>query len=220
MDDTGSQTPEYGWNSQQATHAHNYLLPGLIKAINSEFPNFGSKKLKIFDAGCGNGFISGHLIAKGNEVTACDASAMGIQIAKDKYGGRFEVASVYDDLFLRFGSDYDLVVSSEVVEHLYDPRLFAKNMFNLLKPGGKLIVSTPYHGYLKNIAIAVSGKFDHHFTALWDGGHIKFWSRDTLQTLLAEAGFDSFSFFGAGRFPLLWKSMIISATKPVTEKEV
>jgi 2-polyprenyl-6-hydroxyphenyl methylase/3-demethylubiquinone-9 3-methyltransferase len=36
------------------------------------------------------------------------------------------------------------------------------------------VISTPFHGYWKNIALAVSGKFDDHFTALWNGGHIKF----------------------------------------------
>jgi hypothetical protein len=37
-----------------------------------------------------------------------------------------------------------------------------------------LIITTPYHGYLKNIALSVSVKFDHHVNPLWDGGHIKF----------------------------------------------
>ena len=47
----------------------------------------------------------------------------------------------------------------------------------------------PHHGNLKNCAFALSGKLDAHFSALWDGGHIKFWSRRTLTALLQEAGF-------------------------------
>ncbi|MBL4901134.1 MAG: methyltransferase domain-containing protein, partial [Desulfocapsa sp.] len=77
-----------------------------------------------------------------------------------------------------------MVISSEVVEHIYDPRLYANNISKLLKPSGILLISTPYHGYLKNIALALAGAWDKHFTALWDGGHIKFWSYCTLKELL------------------------------------
>ena len=71
------------------------------------------------------------------------------------------------------------------------------------------------HGYVKNLALAASGKLDAHFTARWDGGHIKFWSRRTLTTLLTEAGFEPIAFRGAGRWPWLWKSMLIAARKPL-----
>jgi 2-polyprenyl-6-hydroxyphenyl methylase/3-demethylubiquinone-9 3-methyltransferase len=87
------------------------------------------------------------------------------------------------------------------------------NCRRALKPGGALILSTPYHGYWKNLALAVTGKLDDHFTALWDGGHIKFWSRGTLAQLLEEAGFRVERFVGVGRLPFLWKSMIVRSCK-------
>ena len=76
------------------------------------------------------------------------------------------------------------------------------------------IFTTPYHGYWKNVVMALTGKLDAHFTVLWDGGHIKFWSRRTLTRLLEEAGFRVERFVGVGRVPLLWKSMILVARKP------
>jgi 2-polyprenyl-3-methyl-5-hydroxy-6-metoxy-1,4-benzoquinol methylase len=82
----------------------------------------------------------------------------------------------------------DVVVSTEVVEHLYHPQRLIQNAFRLLKPSGHFIVSTPYHGYVKNVVLALSGKLDNHFTALWDGGHIKFWSHETLSELLTGKG--------------------------------
>jgi 2-polyprenyl-6-hydroxyphenyl methylase/3-demethylubiquinone-9 3-methyltransferase len=83
----------------------------------------------------------------------------------------------------------------------------------VLKPGGLLIISTPYHGYLKNLALSIFGKWDDHHTALWDGGHIKFWSRSTLTQLLEAGGFDVIDFRGVGRLPWLWKSMVLIARK-------
>jgi 2-polyprenyl-6-hydroxyphenyl methylase/3-demethylubiquinone-9 3-methyltransferase len=76
------------------------------------------------------------------------------------------------------------------------------------------VVSTPYHGWLKNVALAASGKLDAHHEALRAGGHIKFFSRRTLERLLVDAGFREPRFIGTGRIPLVWKSMILSATRP------
>jgi 2-polyprenyl-6-hydroxyphenyl methylase/3-demethylubiquinone-9 3-methyltransferase len=54
---------------------------------------------------------------------------------------------------------------------------------------------------------------DAHFTALWDYGHIKFWSRRTLAVLLEEAGLRVERFVRVGRIPLLAKSMIAVAQR-------
>jgi len=62
----------------------------------------------------------------------------------------------------------------EVIEHLYSPKTYLANIYNWLKDDGYLILTTPYHGYLKNLAIALFNKFDNHFNPLWEGGHIKF----------------------------------------------
>jgi 2-polyprenyl-6-hydroxyphenyl methylase/3-demethylubiquinone-9 3-methyltransferase len=101
-----------------------------------------------------------------------------------------------------------------VVEHVYAPRAYARTLFDLVEPGGTAIVSTPYHGYLKNLALALSGRMDGHFTALWDDGHIKFWSFRTLTTLLREAGFASIRFRRVGRIAPLAHSMIAIARRP------
>jgi 2-polyprenyl-6-hydroxyphenyl methylase/3-demethylubiquinone-9 3-methyltransferase len=86
-----------------------------------------------------------------------------------------------------------------------------------VRPGGIAIVSTPYHGYIKDLCLAITGRLDHHFTALWDHGHIKFWSQRTLNLLLQEAGFDRIHFVRVGRIPVLAKSMITIAWKRATE---
>jgi 2-polyprenyl-6-hydroxyphenyl methylase/3-demethylubiquinone-9 3-methyltransferase len=107
-----------------------------------------------------------------------------------------------------------LIVSTEVVEHLYAPRAYVKGAFAALKPGGRFICTTPYHGYLKNLALALVNGWDRHWDPLWDGGHIKLWSRATLEKLLSEAGFGNLQFRGAGRLPGLWMTMILSGDKP------
>lgn len=105
------------------------------------------------------------------------------------------------------------MVSTEVIEHLFSPHLLPRFAAGVLKPGGWLVISTPYHGYLKNLALSLVDKWDDHHTPLWHGGHIKFWSRATLSRLLEENGFVVEGFSGVGRLPWLWKSMVLVARK-------
>ena len=199
---------QYRYHHSELGCQHSYLLPAIETFIDNRKP------ARIFELGCGNGSVAGWLYDKKIEVTAIDASESGIEQAKKEHENVcFDVRSAYDDLASEYGQ-FPLVLSLEVVEHLYSPRIFAKTIFDLVEPGGYAVISTPYHGYLKNLAIALSGKFDQHFSALWDGGHIKFWSQNTLAELLREAGFSEISFRRVGRIPVLAKSMIAIARRP------
>jgi 2-polyprenyl-3-methyl-5-hydroxy-6-metoxy-1,4-benzoquinol methylase len=165
----------------------------------------------ICDLGCGNGHITGRLAALGYRVTGVDASASGIQIARRAYPGvEFVHALIDRDLNL---GQFDLVISSDVIEHLYRPADLLEAAVTQLKPDGQILLGTPYHGYLKNLVLAASGKMDAHFSALHDGGHIKFFSVNTLSRLIRDHGFDDLSFTFYGRAPWLWKNMICHARK-------
>jgi 2-polyprenyl-3-methyl-5-hydroxy-6-metoxy-1,4-benzoquinol methylase len=172
---------------------------------------------RLLDAGCGNGSLGVLYQQFAREVYAFDLSESGIEHAKELLGdNRVRRASAYDDFTQLFADaqQFDVIVSCELIEHLYDPRAFVDRAFEALPPGGRLILSTPFHGYIKNLVLALSGKLDQHFSALWVGGHIKFWSRATLRKLLEEAGFIDITFQGAGRVRELWKSMVCMARKP------
>ncbi len=171
---------------------------------------------RVLDVGCGNGYWANQLKKAGADVLGADPSAQGVALAKQQFPGiRFEQVEVKEDLCETLGvAPFDIVTSFEVVEHLYDPRFWARSCFAALRPGGTLLCSTPYHGYLKNVALAVSGAMDKHFTVLWDGGHIKFWSPTTLSALLTEAGFRDITWKGYGRLPYLWMGMVMLAKKP------
>jgi len=148
-------------------------------------------------------------------VVGTDLSEDGIAIARQTYpAGRFEIMPADEKLLDRLGEQpFDLVISTEVVEHLYAPRPYVRGCYDALRVGGRFICSTPYHGYLKWVALAMSGAMDAHVGALWDGGHVKFWSRKTLTKLLTEVGFNNIQFRGAGRLPYLWMSMVMSGDR-------
>jgi 2-polyprenyl-3-methyl-5-hydroxy-6-metoxy-1,4-benzoquinol methylase len=209
----GKYEANYKYEDAKLNDSHNFLLPKVYKILNkTNLPNY---KKSLFDLGCGNGSVANLLTKQGWDVVGVDASSEGIRQAKIAYPNlKLHYGSVYDDL----GKIYDkfpIVLSLEVIEHIYSPRDYVKTIYDLLEKKGKVIISTPYHGYLKNLALALTGKMDAHFTALWDGGHIKFWSIKTISTILKEAGFTDlrFEFAGRGGFPLFAKSMIVIGTK-------
>jgi len=194
---------EYRW-SAAPVHTASYLHA----AVAEEALRRGVST--ILDAGCGNGQLVAFLRGLGYEAVGIDGDEGGIQVAREQYPGvRFDVGLFGDAP----PGQFDMVCSTEVVEHLYAPHELARYCYEALKPGGALVISTPYHGYLKNLALALVDGWDAHFTANWHGGHIKFWSRKTLSKLLEGAGFRIEAFKGAGRYPFLWKSMIIIACR-------
>jgi 2-polyprenyl-3-methyl-5-hydroxy-6-metoxy-1,4-benzoquinol methylase len=161
------------------------------------------------DLGCGNGSFSNFLADRGFEVVGIEESLSEIELAQQTYlNCQFIQGSIYDLQLPELEHTFDLIVSAEDIEHLLLPRELPRVAKRFLKPGGHLIVTTPYHGYLKNLGLSLLGKMDSHFTVLWDGGHIKFFSVSTLKQLLISEGFSNPQFKFAGRLPYLWKSMI------------
>lgn len=203
---------EYRYEDAEPAQANAYLWPAVRRIVE----NHRIAERRAFDLGCGNGATAHMLHGLGFEVTGVDPSASGIAQARAAFPDcRFAGGSAYNDLAGEYGR-FPLVISIEVIEHCYDPRKFAEVLYDLVAPGGLAIVSTPYHSYIKNMALAVAGKFDTHFTALWDGGHIKFFSVRTLGVLIREAGFRDVRFTRVGRVPPLAKSMIAVARKPLS----
>lgn len=204
-------TGDYGWQTD-APCSSGYLNPAIIRIVRAAGGG------TVLDAGCGNGALAADLVRAGFATVGIDGDAGGIAIARRKYPGlRFEIGRFEEPPPKSLDTPdgrFDIVVSTEVVEHLYSPHDLARYCFDALRPGGMLAMSTPYHGYLKNLMLSVTDKWDEHHTVHWHGGHIKFWSATTLTKLLEDAGFRITGFTGVGRLPYLWKSMILTAERP------
>jgi len=202
---------DYGFRCAEAGHMHRHFLPRIFELCGPLPPG-----ARVLDVGCGNGYTAGQFLNRGCAVVGVDLSESGVAIARRAYPtGRFEVLPADHNLLANLGGQpFDFVISSEVVEHLYAPRSCARGCFAALKPGGRFLCTTPYHGYLKNLVLSVLGKWDTHANPLWDGGHIKLWSRRTLARLLSETGFVNVRFRGAGRLPWLWMTMVMSGDRP------
>lgn len=200
---------EFVWDMAGSTTNHDFLIGPVLRLLNERRPR------SLLDLGCGNGSFTALLAAHGFNADGCDGSESGIRIARETHPRlTFWHQDLNSPLAAQHAGQYDAVVSTEVIEHLLLPRRLMLAALQALRPGGLLIVTAPYHGYWKNLALAVTGKFDSHWHPLRDFGHVKFFSRATLTDLFAEFGLNNIAFSTVGRIPALARSMIVSGIKP------
>lgn len=209
VNDTSSFTYADYDQSPDPSHRPMYLSK-TIKHLRN-FPNI----INVLDAGCGGGDFAEGLKENGYRVYGIDLNKSAIRAAQARGVGTFVLSSLYDDMLHPFRlSHFDAVISVETIEHLYSPRLFLSRANDALRPGGLLVITTPYWGYLKNLALALTNRTDKALTVLWDGGHIKHFSRATLTKMASEAGFEVVAFEGCGEgiralTPYLWNGMLM-----------
>lgn len=200
---------EFLWDVEGPVEAHRFLLGPIVDRLQK------CSAADVLDLGCGNGALTAALRERGFRMTGMDHSQSGIEIARRRHTGiRFERFDVTEPLPQGLEGRFDAVVAAEVIEHLLLPRKLLERAREALRPGGSLIVTTPFHGYWKNLALALTGRFDDHWHPLRDFGHVKFFSRRTLSMLFEELGYQDLSFVTTGRIPMLARSMILSGRKP------
>ena len=110
---------DYGWQSAgPSNEADGDALAQLFRDLALEI----GKGLRICDLGCGNGYMAAFLAQAGFDVLGVDASAKGIALAQENFPqAEFRQIELGGDLAQAIGSDFDLVISSDVIEHLYRP---------------------------------------------------------------------------------------------------
>jgi 2-polyprenyl-3-methyl-5-hydroxy-6-metoxy-1,4-benzoquinol methylase len=195
------------------TSAHEYLFPCIKKIINGLALK---RDISILDTGCGGGAFVDYLQKAGFKNTrGFDSSSKGIEVARKNFPEIYDKFFIHDcyDENLPIDKKFQLIISMEVIEHLYNPKGYIRNLYNWLDKDAHLILTTPYHGYLKNLLITSFNKFDKHVDPLKEGGHIKFFSKNNIYELFEEIRIKPIGFYGSGRLPFLWKSMVVVGKK-------
>lgn len=153
------------------------------------------KPKSVLEIGAGIGLLGSRISQAGIRYVGLEPDPIQLQIANTRHpeikildGSCYESPDIYS-----LGT-FDLVIAEEVIEHLCFPRRLVSFAKAHLAPQGAVLISTPEFGsYWKNIAYSLFNKWDLVHSPLWDGGHVKFFSRRALQTIFEEQGFENFS---------------------------
>jgi 2-polyprenyl-3-methyl-5-hydroxy-6-metoxy-1,4-benzoquinol methylase len=145
------------WNSRWGNQFKNFnsfeeisssmgiVVKDLLKEIKKTIVYSKISNMKVADIGGGYGSILNFLIGSSNEKHLIEISESAIKIAKDAYNlGNTHIIDLTEQAYSE--NDYfDFVLCNEVVEHIHPLKIdaFLSNINHLIKPGGKIMISTP-----------------------------------------------------------------------------
>lgn len=137
-------------------------------------------KGKVLDVGCGDGYLLLPLKQKGCEVFGVEINRKSVKICRrmglEVFCGTLEDAKFLDDFF-------DTVIMSQVLEHLPSPKVSLREIFRILKLGGKVFI------YCPNVESYLSDFFGKY----WHGWHIPFhfhgFTEETIRKFGEKIGF-------------------------------
>jgi 2-polyprenyl-3-methyl-5-hydroxy-6-metoxy-1,4-benzoquinol methylase len=180
------------WDKRIAPHIWNLYHDQLDLYLT----HAGQTPLDVLDVGCAQGTLALLLAENGHRVTAVDIRPQFLDYALSRYSNgevRFIASNILSDAI---PGRYDLIFANQIIEHLVHPVQFLVRLGSLLKPGGRVVVSTPNCAYVKNNlpsfqALGNPLEWEHkQFTADGDGHFFAFQAKE-LQQAFADAGFAS-----------------------------
>jgi 2-polyprenyl-3-methyl-5-hydroxy-6-metoxy-1,4-benzoquinol methylase len=166
----------------------------------------------VLDVGCGNGLL----------LSLCgdDIEKHGIDIVDKCLPDNERILYAQDDVAEGIpyeNSKFDVVHSSELIEHLKDTKFFLEECYRVLKPGGRLIISTPNLHYWRNIVEWFKGNqfffVDYHDA---QEGHMRYFCPKTLYDLSISVGFINITTMTIGDWGS--KNIIMIALAKIFEK--
>lgn len=165
-----------------------------------------NKKLTILDIGCGDGRVTEELLKIGHDVYGIDTSEKAVKLAKEK-GIKAVVNNIED---YQSEQKFDLIIATDILEHLFEPLEVLQKMRGWLNENGEIIVAMPNHFDLRNRLNILMGKSIVHWSLKrsiksWDYDHIKFLTLKEFKEMIRRVGFfikkEQYNFMGGGLIP-------------------
>ncbi len=191
-----------------ADHFDSLMYPHEVKKrlqlITTEL--LGSEDLagkRVLDAGCGTGWFSQAVCERGAQVTALDIGPRLVAQMREKCDADPVVGSTLELPFA--DGRFDVVISTEVIEHTPDPRAAVAELTRVLSPGGLLVLTVPCWSWKWSVILAsLLGIRPYEGHENWVGYfQLRRWLRD--EGLIVE------QYFGFNLLPLLfsWTPKIV-----------
>ena len=158
--------------------------PGIIQEVVSG--------LKILDVGCGYGCLGEAMTKKGNIVFGIDIAPEAVEKARKRIHFACEAdATKPGSLPVELREEkFDVVVLSDIIEHVYDPMALLINVKTFLKEDGELLLSVPNVASWATRLNLLFGRWEYTISGVLDRGHIRFFTLNSIKRLLKTAQFE------------------------------
>jgi 2-polyprenyl-3-methyl-5-hydroxy-6-metoxy-1,4-benzoquinol methylase len=192
-----------------------FLLEQLARAAERRARSLGetsSPPLRVLDVGCGEGQLTAAIADAGYRVLGVDVAEEPLRRARARHAGlelrRVELVGEWP----LADASFDAVWSGETIEHVADTARWLSELRRVMRSGASLILSTPAHGPLTRLGLALSRRrFERHFDPRAD--HLRFFTRGTLVALLEDFGFEQIDAREAGGVPGARHALLAGAVR-------
>jgi len=96
---------------------------------------------------------------------------------------------------------YDVLILSEVLEHLVDPWGVMKVLARFVKPGGRVFASSPNISHHKVIRSLLAGRFEYETEGVMDRTHVRWFTPASYRAMFEQAGFETLSVGPVAPYP-------------------
>lgn len=196
MNDSLKKHDKY-WQSRSLSYFHEYERNWLI-------PTLFTQGETVLDVAGGDGSVSEYLQKeKKCDVSLIDGSTIAIAKAKKRGIKKSYIVNVESGKYPFNDSAFDAVFWGDNIEHLYSPEKTIREIYRVLKPGGKLVLSTPNFGYWRyRIYYLIHGvvpQTEWIEDRIWNSQHIRFFNSQLLTKFLEEHKFSFIKVMGVNR---------------------
>jgi 2-polyprenyl-3-methyl-5-hydroxy-6-metoxy-1,4-benzoquinol methylase len=168
--------------------------------------------LRVLDIGCGEGVFTAELADAGADVVGIDRAELPLRRARARRPDLDLRLLEREDSWPLQDASFDAIWAGEVIEHVADTAGWLSELRRVLRSGGSLLLSTPAHGRLRMLGLALSPRaFAAHFEPRSD--HLRFYSRATLTDLLGDFGFEDVRLRSVGGPPWSRQLMLGAARR-------
>ena len=118
---------------------------------------------------------------------------MGVELDREAAAvARRRIDDVYNadvrEIISIIPEQFDWIIGGDIVEHLDDPWSFLSELRRISAPGGHLLLSLPNLANASVIADLLQGRFDYVYMGLTCVGHVRFFTRHSIEEMLRMAG--------------------------------
>lgn len=150
----------------------------------------GGPGLQVLDVGCAGGHLGKFVQEHGNTVDGADLSDSAAEKARATLRNVyvFDIEATWPAEVAN--GSYDVAILGEVLEHVFNPVEVLAEVRRALKPGGRVVITTPNFTLWIARLQFLFGRFRYQKYGIWDFGHIRWFTYKYLNEVLQEANFE------------------------------